>query len=330
MNNSIAAKEPEPSCKGATTSIERRESAELPYDVFLRDYVVTCRPVIIVNAAREWPAVRKWTPGFFKTHFASRMVPITDGLKMPFDEFIDAAERSTPLQPGPYLHRVIIHQHLPELVADLTPDSIYGFPMRYCSPLMPKRMRRPDGYLKLLIGGVGSKFPVMHYDHDNANALITGLYGQKEFVLFSPQDTPYVYQDPNSPHTSLIADLEHPDNERFPLFAQATQYRGTVGPGEAIFVPSGWWHSTRVISMSVSVCVNMLHASNWCGFVADVCQPTYVKGWKRALKRLHLETLGAVLSAAEALRSVFPHSRVSRMFSVLAPEPQMRLISKEL
>ncbi|MBV8907083.1 MAG: cupin-like domain-containing protein, partial [Acidobacteriia bacterium] len=201
-----------------TIALERRSARELSYRQFLNGYVMQNRPVIITDLARDWRALETWTPEFFKSRFGSRLVDVTYGVKARLGETIDAILQSTVERPGPYLHKVIIHQHMPELLSDLAPQHIYGYPLRYSSPLMPGLWRRPDGYLKLLIGGVGGKFPLLHFDTDNANALITEIYGEKEFVLFSPGDTRYLSVSPSSRHTSPINDLDSPDPGKFPDF----------------------------------------------------------------------------------------------------------------
>jgi hypothetical protein len=299
--------------------IERRPSAVLPFTRFLNEYVTRNRPVIIADAAPEWPALRTWTPQFFKENLGSRQVDVTYGVSRPLGEVIDGVLLSTPEKPGPYLHKVIIHQHMPELLPDLTPENAYSFPGRYASPLMPKRFRRPDGYLKLLIGGVGSKFPLMHFDSDNANAMITEIYGDKEFVLFSPEDTPFLYPHTEKGNTAQVEDLDHPDLERFPLFAKATQYRGVIHPGESLFVPSGWWHTARVVTTSISVCMNMLHRANWPGFISEACGAKNGAWTKRSIKRFYLNSAGFIMSAAERSQEMLPGTALSRRLAALSP-----------
>jgi hypothetical protein len=308
--------------------VERRPASELPYEKFLSEYVVRNRPVIIQDACPEWPALRRWTPEFFREKFGSRTVEVTYGVRRPLAEVIDGVLRSTAVQPGPYLHKVIIHQHMPELLADLTPESVYGFPCRFASPLMPSRFRRPDGFLKLLIGGVGGKFPLMHFDSDNANAIITEIYGDKEFVLFAPEETPLVYPHSPAGNTSQIDDLDHPDLARFPLFPRATQYRGIIGPGEAIFVPSRWWHTARVVTTSISVCSNMLHASNWRGFVVEACSTQNGNWAARNVKRVYLDSAGAIMTAAEQSQKRFPRAAASLRLGALCPAGAATLLNR--
>ncbi len=306
--------------QGTIVQVPKIHARDLPYERFLTDYVATNRPVVIQDAAPGWNALESWTPEFFKNKFGSQTVEVTYGVHQKLGDVIDGVLASTAQKPGPYLHKVIIHQHMPALLPDLVPENSYAFPRRYCSPLMPKRFHRPDGYLKLLIGGVGGKFPLMHFDSDNAHAVITEIYGDKEFVLFAPEDTAYVYPHPNSPSTSQIDDLDHVDLERFPDFFKAVQYRVVIGPGECIFVPSRWWHAARVVTTSVSVCTNVMHSTNWKGFVDLSCDSGTGKRKAAMLaKRLYLEVSGMIMSAVESLQAKFPKASLVRKLAHLSP-----------
>jgi Cupin-like domain len=307
------------SARGQSLQIERRTASDLPYKSFLNEYVASNRPVIIEDSAPGWRALQTWTPDFFKSRYGSKEVEVTYGVRQKLGEVIDAVLASTYDRPGPYLHRVIIHHHMPELLADLSPGNIYAFPGRYASSLMPRRFRRPDGYLKLLIGGAGGKFPLMHFDSDNANAAITEIYGDKEFVLFAPPDSRFVYPSAPGSNASVIDDLERPDYVKFPLFERATAFQGVIRPGDTIFVPSGWWHSARVVTTSISVCSNMLHAPNWSGFINECCRPQS-GGWvARKAKRFYLGTAGATMVAAERLQRKFPMSPFASRLAKLSP-----------
>lgn len=300
--------------------IDRRSSADLPYDRFLKEYLEPNCPVVVENAAPQWNAMRSWTPEFFKSRFGSQMVNVSYTTKMKMADLIDAVLASTPEKPGPYLHRVLIYRDMPELLADLSPDSTYAFPRRYASPLMPERFQRPDGFLKLLIGGAGGKFPLMHFDTDNSHAMITEMYGDKSFVLFPPEDTKYMYPFGDSDHTSRIENPDNADLTKFPLFANATQYRGTVHHGDAIFIPSGWWHAAKALNPSISVCANMMYRSNWPGFVDQNCSSVNVTNdARRMIKRIYLNALGVVLTGCETIQEALPNTAISNKAAGFAP-----------
>ncbi|HEY2785420.1 MAG TPA: cupin-like domain-containing protein [Fimbriiglobus sp.] len=279
--------------------VERRKATDLPYEEYLQDYVVKNRPLVIEGAVSQWPALEKWTPEFFKERFGQKMVNVERGMKMPFADFIDAVNASCEERPGPYMYRLFIGPQMPELLPDVLPQNEYAFPRRLASPLMPRQWRRPDGYLKLLIGGVGGKFPNMHYDGENVHATITEIYGEKEFLMVSPEDTPYVYS--YGGQISQITNFVNPDYEKFPLFEKAKLYSTILRPGEMVFVPSRWWHTARVVSTSISVCQNMLDQSNWRGFVKYVGNPK--PGLRGRAKSVAVQTfltsLGAVISTLE-------------------------------
>src|SRR5262249_15979234 len=118
------------------------------------------------------------------------------------------------------------------------------------------------------------------------------------------------------------SDLESVDLEKFPLFAQAKQYRTVLAPGDTIFVPSRWWHTARVLSPSISVCTNRLDQWNWNGFVREVCLPEQgTSALKRVGKRAVLSGLGGLLSAIEGIGHTVrsAHSSVGSRLCRLAP-----------
>ncbi|MBS0452028.1 MAG: cupin-like domain-containing protein [Proteobacteria bacterium] len=306
-----------------TSEIERVAAADLSYEDFLERYIRKGRPLVISGVAAEWPAMSKWTPLHFKERFGAKPVAISYDKSMPFDAFVDAVLASCDERPGPYMFRSFLHESLPELLPDVIPQNKYAFPGRHASPLMPEKWRRPDGYLKLLIGGVGSKFPVMHFDGENSHAFITQIYGTKEFVVFAPSDTPYVYPS-EFPNQSRVDDPLMQDRERFPLLEKATPYRSILGPGDMVFVPARWWHAARAASTSISVCTNMLDRSNWQGFVMDVA------GRRRKLPlRMRLTMADWIMSGCEWLQIrrpalaralALPHL-ISPISAEVAPEP---------
>jgi hypothetical protein len=122
-------------------------------------------------------------------------------------------------------------------------------------------MAPADGYLKLLVGGVGSKFPVMHFDGENAHAAITQIYGEKEFVVFSARG--------HAPCLSEEVRAQSLDGRRpgdagsrtLSAPGQGHALPTVLGPGDMIFVPARWWHAARALTTSISVCTNMLDGS---------------------------------------------------------------------
>ncbi|CAG0921829.1 unnamed protein product [Notodromas monacha] len=58
---------------------------------------------------------------------------------------------------------------------------------------------------------------------------------------------------------SLVEDLDLPDFDKFPKLASATCYKCFLKPGDALFIPSLWYHNVKALDFSVAV--NFF----WCG-----------------------------------------------------------------
>ncbi|WP_375494000.1 cupin-like domain-containing protein [uncultured Nostoc sp.] len=247
--------------------------ANLSYKEFVSRYLNPLQPVVITDAIQDWKALSIWTPEFFKNNYGSKEVTV-DAKRYQLGNFIDLVLASTEEKPCSYLKDTDIPGLFPELLADIDPTLLYSqynwllSPMLYIPAADPVKQR--NAFLELLIAGKGTKFPILHFDYWHLHAFIMQVYGEKEFTLFSPVQTEYLYPVDMSSNRSLIPDIHQPDLEQFPLFAKATPIKVIVKPGETIFVPSGWWHTTRMLTPSIAVTMNCLTNSNWDRFSQDL------------------------------------------------------------
>lgn len=98
-----------------------------------------------------------------------------------------------------------------------------------------------------------------HFDlPDNLACVVAG---RRRFTLLPPQQLTNLYIGPldftPAGQAISLVDFEQPDFERHPRFAQALQHAEVVelGPGDAIFVPSMWWHHVEALD-SLNLLVN--------------------------------------------------------------------------
>jgi len=228
------------------------------------------RPVIFTDATAQWSANGKWTPEFFRDQLGLKMVEI-DGRSYPLAEFISIVLAPQSDKPCPYLRNQPMHEAFPELLPDIDPVPVY------CEPNWLKGkfvIGKVAEYMKLLsrielfIGGPGSQFPDLHIDSVHTHAFLSQIYGQKELILFAPDQTPFLYS--NHKGISMVNDLETPDLDKFPEFRRAVRRTVTINAGETLFVPAGWWHTARMLSPSITIAINTANASNWKDLVDDV------------------------------------------------------------
>ena len=250
-----------------TDQIDRR--ASLTREQFAREYLNPLRPVILTDALSHWRALGRWTPQYFKENYGGLQIDI-DGETMPLRDLIDRIESSTSENPAPYLRNQALAEWPPELADEVTPMPECTQPNWLESRFFPSR--HPLSSVEVYIGGEGARFPTLHYDNWHTHAFLMQLYGDKEYLAFSADQTAFMYpRDGLARNTSRIDDVLEPDPAEFPLFDQAEGLRFQLHPGETLFVPAGWWHTARILGPSVTVSVNGLNRANSAAFRNDYC-----------------------------------------------------------
>lgn len=239
---------------------------------FQRDYLFPHKPVVFTDAVKDWPAVGKWTPQFFGERYPSRQVEI-DGETYAMPALMEQVAAS---QPGglavPYLRNQAMHEAFPELAGDVQPSPVYFWPNWLFGRFFPSKLddvMRVLTTVEVFIGGAGSAFPNLHINSAHTHAFLSQVYGEKELILYAPDQTPFLYPQPHK-DIAQVGDVDKVDLEKFPLFAQAVPVRVTLGPGETVFIPGGWWHTARMKTASITVAVNTANASNWPALARDV------------------------------------------------------------
>jgi len=91
-----------------------------------------------------------------------------------------------------------------------------------------------------------------HYDAPNNIACC--VVGKRRFTLFPPEQIFNLYPGPFEPtpggQAISLVDFENPDLAKFPNFLAAIDAGqvAEVGPGDAVFIPSMWWHHVQGLS----------------------------------------------------------------------------------
>lgn len=269
---------------------------------FLHEFVFPGKPVILTDFAKQWPALGKWTPEFFAEKYGHLSLDVK-GVNYTVAQQMELIKTSTVEKPAPYSYNLNIDTVFPELSADVEP-YLLGRSDRFASPLWPKALFRGAIKHEVFFGGKGASFPVLHVDLQHLHTQITQLYGDKEFFLFPPDQTPYMYPQKEYPLYSAVDNVFAPDPERFPLFAKASGHREMLREGETIFFPTGWWHMTRIPGPSISYGRALLERSNWPVFLKD-----NFNGWHKRSALLATPALilgkfaGAVMGLDESVRA---------------------------
>lgn len=90
-----------------------------------------------------------------------------------------------------------------------------------------------------------------HYDLPDNIACVAA--GHRRFTLFPPEELANLYIGPldftPAGQAISLVDFAAPDYSRFPRFTDALKHAqvAELGPGDAIFIPSMWWHHVEAL-----------------------------------------------------------------------------------
>lgn len=220
---------------------------------FMEKYVKPQKPVVIEQLTTDWPAYEKWHLQYIKEVAGDKIVPLYDDrpvraedgfneahAKMKMAEYIDLLEKE------PTNYRIFLYNIMKE-VPSLQGDFKW-----------PKIGLRLIKQLPMLFfGGENSKV-FMHFDIDYSNILHFHFHGDKQCILFAPDQSKYLYKVPHSLISREDIDFDNPDFEKFPALKQAQGYICNLKHGEMLYMPEGYWHYMKYLTPSFSMSLRAL------------------------------------------------------------------------
>ncbi|ERJ58090.1 cupin-like domain-containing protein [Sphingobacterium paucimobilis] len=221
---------------------------DISKEVFQKKYFIPQKPVLIKGYAKKWKDFDKWNLDYIYDQVGEQEVGLYDNkpadpnkatdepvTKMRFRDYIKLIKS----QPSDYrIFFYIITDHLPELLKNFTyPDLGFKYFKRIPT---------------LFFGGSEARV-LMHYDVDLGDLLHFQFEGRKRVLLFAPDQSAFLYKVPLSVHTVYNIDYETPDYSQFPALQYAQGYEIFMEHGDALFMPSGYWHFNRYLEAGFSV-----------------------------------------------------------------------------
>ncbi|HJQ83701.1 MAG TPA: cupin-like domain-containing protein, partial [Candidatus Binatia bacterium] len=207
-------------------------------------------PVVLDGLADDWPARSNWSLARLRERFGNRPISVittsergvlcTDvktGVAfrtMRFGDYVDVLERGE--RPDAYLIEPGSNW-IPELRDDVRVPE-------YCRDA-------PWQNTRFWLSAADTAAPL---HRDLAENLFFQLVGRKRFFLYPPSSSPWLYSNPFRsalPNYSRF-DPEQPDWQRFPLARAVAPIELVLEPGDALYLPSRWWHQVRSLDVSAS------------------------------------------------------------------------------
>ena len=215
---------------------------------FLRKYFKPQKPVLIKGFAKKWEGYDKWNLDYIYEQAGEQVVGLYDNKPAKADKATD--EPVIHMKMRDYIRLIkskpsdlriffyIITDKLPELLKNFTyPDLGFKYFKRIPT---------------LFFGGSEARV-LMHYDVDLGDLLHFQFEGKKRVLLFPPEESSFLYKVPLSVHTIYNVDYEQPDYVQFPALRYAKGYEIFMDHGDALYMPSGYWHFNRYLEAGFSV-----------------------------------------------------------------------------
>jgi hypothetical protein len=215
-------------------------------DAFLREHYAAQRPVILVDALADLPALARWTFDHLAGTHGHLDIEVQDGREAApdYQRVFERTCRRTTLgalieriaggNPSNDVYLTARNRLLAQPGAQVLLEELHPLPAILVTP-----PRADDA--AVWIGPAGTVTPL---HHDWVNAAFAQLQGRKRFLLAAPWEAPRVAN-----RESRFADV---DLERDPP-AGLVAFEVVLEPGELLFVPVGWWHQVRALEPSISV-----------------------------------------------------------------------------
>lgn len=217
-------------------------------DRFFGDFYFANRPVKLTGLVNHWPAMQLWTLDYLLDKLGDSMVEL-QGQRDSSDDY------------EMYKHRHQRRLPLREVIAAIRDvDASNEFYVTAYNDSTNKQTLAPlwddlapVGILKSSSGGrdgffwLGPKGTLTPLHHDLTNNLLIQVLGRKRVKLVPPWELQRVRNRTHCFSELTLAELNS-------NAGQAPDYTECViGPGEALFLPIGWWHHVEALDVSVSM-----------------------------------------------------------------------------
>jgi hypothetical protein len=136
----------------------------------------------------------------------------------------------------------------------LLDECLPGFAQENRAPLMDRLRERPgDAQVAPRLWLGNEVITPAHFDESHNLACVVS--GRRRFTLFAPEQVANLYLGPldfaPTPTPISLVSFRAPDFARFPRFREALKHAivADLAPGDALYIPSLWWHHVESIGV---------------------------------------------------------------------------------
>ncbi|XP_044268004.1 2-oxoglutarate and iron-dependent oxygenase JMJD4 [Tribolium madens] len=233
---------------------------DVRYKEFFNNFMKPNTPCVIKNITEEWEAHSKWLNGqktpnldYLKDKYGNCEVTVYNCNEKYFNsQKTETCKLDTFLNNWNFLKyksKYLKDWHLKNTFKD---DNFYTVPIYFASDWLNEYLTEnsEDDYRFVYIGQAGTWTP-FHADVFNSFSWSVNVCGRKKWILFPPGEESLLRDSLNNlPHD--ISAMNH----------TCRHFEVIQNAGEAIFVPSGWFHQVWNLEDTISINHNWVNGCN--------------------------------------------------------------------
>lgn len=253
--NSLSALDPRYS-----TQIEVRKTPD--FETFVKEYYSKQLPVLLTRGIDHWPALRKWSPEYFIDHFGNAEIEVQHGRDGDPQYERNSVRHKTRMHMKKFAEMVLTTEETNNfyMTANNAKNSFSSIEKLFNDVSDFGEGYRQKDTIKsgnLLWFGPKGVFTPIH--HDLTNNMVVQIYGKKKVTLIPAFQVPWLYNDVGVYSATNFPKI---DENRYPLLKKATPVEFFLHPGEALFIPIGWWHCVLGLDISITISFTNFNATN--------------------------------------------------------------------
>ncbi len=241
----------------------------VPYpgnEAFFARYWAAGAPVVFTGMTQGWKAHASWQLPSLAERFGDVPVDITDGR---------ISNPNYDMEHTKHIKTVLLRDYVARILATSGESNDFymvannrntqkGLSGVLEDITLPPELFREDvaSGSAFWLGPAGTVTPL---HHDNSNILFFQLIGRKRYRMIAPMELAML---DGAQAMYAGVDPEKPDLERYPWWSEITVRDFVLEPGDALFIPVGWWHHVRALDVSVSLALNAFQKENHYAFYA--------------------------------------------------------------
>ena len=240
-----------------------------PYQQFLQDHYYSNRPCVLKKAAAQWPCM-KWTweslremvgagteVNFQKDRESNKKLYDVDRdqhkASIKFGAFVDLLKMLEQDQKSSNNIYITAHNSAANVAAF---EKLFADVGNIGDGYLDDSLAATRDHCRIWMGPKGV-VTATHFD--TTNVMVVQVLGRKRFLLTPAMDAAYMY---NQNYCFSEVDVLAPDLGAYPDYAKAAIFDVTIDPGDAIYIPTGWWHCVQGVETSLSLSLMNFNAPN--------------------------------------------------------------------